>query len=167
MAKGLIHIYTGEGKGKTTCSTGQAVRATGQDFNVCIVQFIKGISKEAGEYKLISESLPEMELIRSKLYHPMFLKKKPTQTELEDEAERTFELAKEKANSGKFDLLVMDGINNVVSSNRPSWKRVANLLVAKPDKLEIVLTGRDAHPKSQSIADYVTEMLIIKHPYDN
>jgi len=167
MTKGLIHIYTGEGKGKTTCSIGLAVRAAGQGLKVCIVQFLKGGSRKTGEFKLISERLPEIELISSELSHPMFLKKKPVLAELEEEAARVFELCEQKAASGDYDLLIMDEINNVVANNWLSWERVSGLLTAKPDTLEVVLTGRDAHPKLQSIAAYVTEMLKIKHPYDS
>lgn len=166
MKEGLIHIYTGEGKGKTTSSIGLAIRAAGQGLKVCIIQFLKGGRGGSGESKLIAERIPEIEFISSGMSHPMFLKKKPTQAQLEEEAARTFEICKEKASSGKYDLLVLDEINNVVANSWLMWSDVAEFLENKPEKLEIVLTGRDAHPQLQRMSDYVTEMLKIKHPYD-
>lgn len=166
MIKGLVHVYTGEGKGKTTTSIGLAVRAAGQGFKVCIIQFLKGSSRGSGEFRLISERVPEIDFIQSELSHPMFLKKKPTTAQLEEEASKIFEICREKASSGKYDLLILDEINNVVAENWLAWEEVADFLEKKPEALEVVLTGRDAHPKLQGIADYVTEMLKIKHPYD-
>ncbi len=97
----------------------------------------------------------------------MFLKKKPPQARLEEEAEKVFEICKDKALSGNYDLIIMEEINNVVSQGWLWWEKVADFLDARPEGLEVVMTGRDAHPKLQAMADYVTEMLKIKHPYDN
>lgn len=166
MNEGLIHIYTGEGKGKTTASMGLAIRAAGQGLKVCIVQFLKGGNRGAGEHKIIEDKLPEIEFVRSDMIHPMFLKKKPLFTKMVEGAEQMFELCKEKAMSGEYDLLVLEEINNVVANEWLDWVAVAEFLEAKPKELEVVLTGRDAHPQLQAMADYVTEMLKIKHPYD-
>lgn len=167
MAKGLIHIYTGEGKGKTTSSIGLAIRAAGQGLKVCIVQFLKGGGRGSGELKLILDRVPEIEVISSDMSHPMFLKKKPTVAELEDACSKTFEICKERASSGEIDLLIMDEINNVVAQDWLPWEEVDSFLKDKPENLEVVLTGRDAPQQLQSVADYVTEMLKIKHPYDD
>ena len=167
MQEGLVHIYTGEGKGKTTCAMGLAVRAAGQGMKVCIVQFLKGGGRGSGELKLISDRIPEIEFIQSDLSHPMFSKKKMTAGQLEEEALKTFDLCREKGMSGECDLLIMDEINNVVAQNWLDWQVVADFLDDRPKGLEVVMTGRDAHPMLQSIADYVTEMLKIKHPYDD
>jgi len=166
VTEGLIHIYTGEGKGKTTASIGLAIRAAGQGLKVCIIQFLKGGNRGSGEHKLIEDRLPEIEFICSDMIHPMFFKKKPLFTKMVEDAEKIFELSKEKVMSGEYDLLVLEEINNVVANEWLDWVEVAKLLEEKPKELEVVLTGRDAHPQLQAMADYVTEFLKIKHPYD-
>ena len=166
MKEGLIHIYTGEGKGKTTAAMGLAFRFAGQGLRVCIVQFLKGGGSGSGELRLIEEKVPEIEYIPSGITHPMFLKKRPPQAQLEDGAEKAFALAREKGMSGNYDLLVLDEINNVIHEGWLHWQAVADFLDDRPTGLEVALTGRDAHPMLQRMADYVTEMLKIKHPYD-
>lgn len=166
MKKGLIHVYTGEGKGKTTSSIGLAVRAAGQGFKVCIVQFLKGGSRGSGEFKLITRRIPEIEFISSGMSHPMFLKKKPARSELEAAAAEIFELCKEKVQREEIDLLILEEINNVVAQNWLPLDELIGFLQTKPAGMEVVLTGRDAPARLQSVADYVTEMLKIKHPYD-
>ncbi len=167
MTKGLIHIYTGEGKGKTTSSIGLAIRAAGQGFKVCIVQFLKGGGRGSGEFKLISKRIPEIEFISSDMSHPMFLKKKPTTAELEGAAAEIFELCKQKVENEEIDLLILDEINNVVAQNWLPLDDLIDFLLNKREGMEVVLTGRRAPAQLQSVADYVTEMLKIKHPYDD
>ena len=166
MPEGLIHVYTGEGKGKTTAAIGLAVRAAGQGLKVCIVQFLKGGGRGLGELSLITEKIPEIDFICSDVNHPMFQKKKLPQATMEKSSEDFFELFRERAMSGSYDLIVLDEINSVIDSGYLRWDDVATFLQEKPNALELVLTGRDAHPQLQAIADYVTEMLKIKHPYD-
>lgn len=166
MPEGLIHVYTGEGKGKTTAAIGLAVRAAGQGLRVCIIQFLKGGGRGQGELTLISEKIPEIDFICSHLNHPMFQKKKLPQASMEKGTEELFEDFRERAMSGNYDLIVLDEINNVIDSGYLRWDDVATFLQEKPVELELVLTGRDAHPQLQAMADYVTEMLKIKHPYD-
>jgi len=166
VAEGLIHVYTGEGKGKTTAAIGLAVRAAGQGLKVCIVQFFKGGGRGLGELTLISEKIPEIDFICSDVNHPMFQKKKLPQAVMEKSSEELFEVIRERAMSGTYDLIVLDEINKVIDSGYLRWDDVATFLQEKPSGLELVLTGRDAHPQLQAMADYVTEMLKIKHPYD-
>lgn len=166
MKEGLIHVYTGEGKGKTTAAIGLAVRAAGQGLKVCIVEFLKGGGRGSGEQNQISENIPNIEFLSSDVNHPMFQKKKLPQATMENSAENLFELFREKAMSGNYDLIVLDEINNVIDSGYLRWDDVATFLQEKPAGLELVLTGREAHPQLQAMADYVTEMLKIKHPYD-
>ena len=166
MKDGLIHVYTGEGKGKTTAALGLAVRAAGQGLKVCFIQFLKGRNRGAGEFRLIAEKLPEIEFIASRQSHPMFLRKKPSPAELEEEASKMLDLCREKAASGEYDLIILDEINNVIAQGWLSWEEVVGFLEKRPAGLEVVLTGRDAHPQIQRSADYVTEMIKIKHPYD-
>jgi len=166
MKEGLIHIYTGEGKGKTTAAMGLVMRAVGQGLKVCIVRFLKEGSKGSGELKLIEDKLPYVDVFNSKLGHPMFYKKKPVPSEYEEECEGLFAICRGKASSGDYDLLVMEEVNNVIAEGWLRWDDVATFLQEKPEGLEVVLTGRDAHPQLQAMADYVTEMLKIKHPYD-
>lgn len=166
MSEGLIHVYTGEGKGKTTAAIGLAVRAAGQGLKVCIIQFLKGGGRGLGELSLITEKIHEIDFICSDVNHPMFQKKKLPQATMEKSSEELFELFRERAMSGNYDLIVLDEINNVIDSGYLRWDDVATFLQEKPAALELVLTGRNAHPQLQAMADYVTEMLKIKHPYD-
>ena len=167
MTKGKIHIYSGEGKGKTTAGIGLAVRAAGQGLNVCIVQFLKGGERGSGEFKLISKRIPEIDFIPAEMSHPIHLKKKPIPSKLEEAAVKAFELAKEKSLGEELDLLILEEINTVIDSNWLSQIDVIDFLENKPPTLEVVLTGKDASPQLQSMAHYVTEMLKIKHPYDD
>jgi cob(I)alamin adenosyltransferase len=167
MSKGLIHVYTGEGQGKSSAATGLAIRAAGQGMKVCFVQFLKGGNRGAGEQNIIEERIPEIELIVSKISHPIFLKKKPLDSQYEAECKRMMEVCREKAAEGDIDLLVLDEINNVLSSGWLDIFEVIDLLENRPENMEVVMTGRDAPPQLQSMAHYVTEMLKIKHPYDD
>lgn len=166
MPEGLIHVYTGEGKGKTTAAIGLAIRAAGQGLKVCIFQFLKGGGRGLGELGLITEKIPEIDFICSNANHPMFQKKKLPQATMEKSSEELFELFRERAMSGSYDLIILDEINTVIDSGYLRWDDMATFLQEKPASLELVLTGRDAHPQLQAMADYVTEMLKIKHPYD-
>jgi cob(I)alamin adenosyltransferase len=164
MKKGLIHIYTGEGKGKTTASIGLAVRAAGQGLKVLFVQFFKEDKSSSGE-KEVLRSLG-IELIRSNCRHPVFTKDKTDLSKVKESISTAYVEAKKKASSGGIDLLVLDEVMSAVNGGWVDQNDLIDFLDKKPAQLEVVLTGRDAAPELVRIADYVTEMLKIKHPFD-
>lgn len=165
MKKGLIHIYTGEGKGKTTASIGLAIRAAGQGLNVLLVQFFKSDKDSSGELNIIRERIPEIEMIRMNERHPLF-KKEESPGKIKDSVEETFREAVDKALHGDYDLLIMDEIHSAVAGNWLSVDEVIGFLKHKPEKLEVVMTGRKAHERLIEMADYVTEMNMQRHPYE-
>ena len=166
MSKGLIHIYTGEGKGKTTASVGLVVRAAGQGLKVLFVQFFKLDDASSGE-KEILKKLPGIELLRSNVRHPIFTKEKTDKELLKQSISEIFETVKKKIASDGINLLVLDEINSVLTGGWLDIDDMIDFLENRPEGLEVVLTGRDAPVELVKMADYVTEMLKIKHPFDN
>jgi len=161
----MVHVYTGEGKGKTTAALGLAVRAAGQGLRVLFVQFFKEDEASSGEKNLL-RSLKgfHIELLRSNCRHPIFTKGRTDEEKVRSAVVGTFEDA--RARAGSVDLLVLD---EVISAVRGGWIELEDLLgflAGRPAGLEVVLTGRDAPPELVQAADYVTEMLKIKHPFD-
>jgi cob(I)alamin adenosyltransferase len=162
--KGLLIVYTGPGKGKTTCALGTAFRAVGQGLRVLMVQFIKG-SWHYGELdsaQMLGED--KFEIL------PMgrgFVKVGGTETDPEDVrlCEQAWEFARERIFSGKYDLVVLDEINYVISYKMLGVERVVQALVSRPEPVHVICTGRNAHPKLIEAADLVTEMRELKHPY--
>ena len=160
MKKGYIHVYTGPGKGKTTAALGLGLRAAGAGFNVHMLQFMKG--RRYSELDSI-ENLPNFTF--SQHGRDEFVNKDtPEQIDI-DMAQEGFSHAKELIKNGKYDMIILDEINVAVDYNLINIEDVIKLIEERPENLELVLTGRDAHPEIVKIADYVTEMLEIKHPY--
>ncbi len=160
MEKGYIHVYTGPGKGKTTAALGLGLRASGAGLKVHMVQFMKG--RRYSEIDTI-ENIANF-TISQHGRDEYVLKENPDQIDI-DLAQKGFKYTKEIINNGKYDMIILDEINVAVDYNLIALKEVIKLLEGKPEKLELILTGRDAHPDIIKIADLVTEMLEIKHPY--
>jgi len=162
--KGLLIVYTGPGKGKTTCALGTAFRAVGQGLRVLMVQFIKG-SWHYGELdaaKMLGDGKFEI--------RPMgrgFVKVGGAGTHPEDVrlTEEAWEFGKAQIYSEKYDLVVLDEINYVISYKMLDAEKVAAALAARPERVHVICTGRNAHPKLVELADLVTEMREVKHPY--
>ena len=160
MEKGYIHVYTGPGKGKTTAALGLGLRAAGAGFRVHMIQFMKG--RRYSELDSI-ENLANFTF--SQHGRDEFVSKEnPEQIDI-DLAQEGFTYAKDITKSSKYDLVILDELNVAVDYNLIALDEVIELIEQKPEKLELVLTGRDAHPEIIKIADLVTEMLEIKHPY--
>jgi cob(I)alamin adenosyltransferase len=156
--QGLIQIYTGEGKGKTTAALGLALRAAGRGFKVCFIQFCKG--QTSGEHLFIKK-YPAFEIIvhgRSNTFTS------PDDV-LKAEAQETYSVALDKMTAGDYDLIVLDEINIAIYRGFISLAEALVLLDKKPARTELVLTGRYAHAELIKRADLVTEMKPIKHPY--
>lgn len=162
--RGLIVVITGNGKGKTTSALGMALRACGHGLKVCIIQFMKG-DLYAGEWdgvKLLSEAV-EMHTT-GKGFCGIQGNPYPW-SEHRDNAHDALELARDKMESGRFDLLILDEINNAVQLKLVDLEPVLDLVRAKPPLMHLVLTGRDAHPELIELADTVSEVNEIKHAY--
>ena len=162
--KGLIQVYTGDGKGKSTAAIGQAVRAAGHGFKVGFVSFFKDPEVFGyGEF----ESLQKLG-IRTFLFarrHPHFYKK-ISLDEVREECLKGIEFIKELFHDQSWDMLVLDEINIAVRDGFLKEEEILSLLEAKPERLELVLTGRGVTEKIIEKADLVSEIKEIKHPYE-
>ena len=162
--KGLILLYTGNGKGKTTAALGQVLRAAGHGFKVAIIQFIKNL-ENTGEIKAAKKIFADhLEIF------PMgsgFTWDAKDQDELRQAAEKGWALAKEKINSGKYCMVILDELTYTINYGLLDQEEVVSFLRQKPEPLHIIITGRDANDKLIDLADLVTEMKEIKHPYQN
>jgi cob(I)alamin adenosyltransferase len=162
--KGLVIIYTGNGKGKTTASLGLCVRAVGYDKKVCIIQFIKG-SWKYGELDGIKRLAPNVELYQKGLGFVGIIDDKLDKSEHINAAGGALKFAAEKMHSGLYDIVILDEINVAVSLDLIKIEDVLELIDKKPESLDLVLTGRGAKEEAIEKADLVTEMREIKHPF--
>lgn len=161
LEKGLIQVYTGNGKGKTSAAFGLALRAIGNGFKVFVIQFIKG-GFDYGELHAI-KSLPNLEL--RAFGRGKFISQTPPDKEDVKLAREGFELAKKVIEDGDFDIVILDEINVAMHLKLIKVSEVLDLIRNKPKHVELVLTGRNAPSEIVEIADLVTEMKEIKHPY--
>ena len=155
--RGLVQVYTGDGKGKTTAALGLAMRASGQGKKVAFIQFLK--NEPCGEHFFTSQ------------YHPFEIVQLGTEDcftapreKLKEEAQKVLDLAEQRMLSGEYDLLILDEISVAIYRGLITTEQVISLLEKKPDNLELVLTGRYAPAEIIKRADLVTEMRAIKHP---
>ncbi|MFH0947522.1 MAG: cob(I)yrinic acid a,c-diamide adenosyltransferase [Elusimicrobiota bacterium] len=160
----LIQIYTGNGKGKTTAAMGLALRVLGHKMNVCIVQFFKN-KNYYGEQKIFKK-LENLKFYSFAQKHPHFypdcgIKTNDIIKEVEKAVVLTEKILKEK----KYDLLILDELNIVIRDRFVDIDKIVKLLKEAPKEMEIVITGRDAHKKILELADLITEMRLVKHPY--
>jgi cob(I)alamin adenosyltransferase len=163
--KGLVVVFTGEGKGKTSAALGIAMRACGHKMYVSMVQFIKGPSN-TGEAAVAERLAPDFEFIPMGRGFVINSKTGVPLSEHKRAAEAALLLACQKTQSGSWDVLILDEINNAIKLGLLEIKDVVDLIRNKPEKLHLILTGRDAHPDILALADMVTEMRCVKHPYD-
>jgi len=162
--RGLVVVITGNGKGKTTSAMGMVLRACGHGLRSCIIQFMKG-DLYSGEWDGVTLLGGLVELhatgkgfcgIRGNPY---------PREEHRANAQAAIALAREKMLSGVFDLLILDEINNAVKLRLVDLEQLLQLLEARPEKLHLVLTGRNAAPEVVARADTVSEVTEIKHAY--
>ena len=162
LKEGIVQLYTGNGKGKTTAAFGIATRALGRGLKVCFIQFLKG-NKLGDGCAITLSNIRDFEL--ASYGTGKFILGKPTKEDHE-EAMKAFMHAKKSILSKNYDLIILDELTHAVNLNLVELKEIVSLLENKPENLEIVLTGREADPKIVEMADLVTEMRKIKHPYD-
>lgn len=158
--KGLLIVFTGDGKGKTTAAIGMAVRAAGHEMKILILQFIKG----AWTYGEL-ESLGRLKEIEIRPLGSGFTWNKENLDEDRALAQAGWSLAAEEIRKGEYDMIVLDELNYVLSYGLLPSEPVLEALKACPQTLHVVVTGRNAPDELISISDLVTEMRQIKHPY--
>ena len=158
---GLVQIYTGNGKGKTTAAFGLAMRAAGRGLGVLIVQFLKP-SDGYGE-QVACNRMGNITLVSMGLDH--FVSKKPSDADIEA-AHKALRRSEELICSGRYDVAVLDESINAVRLGLITSQELIESLERRPDHVEIVLTGRGMTPDLEEYADLVTEMRLVKHPFD-
>ncbi len=159
--RGYVHVYTGDGKGKTTAAIGLAVRAAGAGLRVYIAQFIK-----MGDYSEIKALKRFSDLITIEQYGlGRFLEGKPSQRDIAV-ARKGMEMVKNVMVSAKVDLVILEEANVAVNFGLFPARALVELIVEKPENIELVITGRGASPQVIKAADLVTEMKLVKHYYD-
>ncbi len=159
---GLVQVYTGNGKGKTTAALGLSMRAVGNGLSVAIVQFMKSSSVN-GEYK-VAKSLKGLVILpmgRSSFVGPGGPKKEDIEA-----ADNAFRKATELIGSKTYDIVILDEINVAMFMHLVKIQDVIKMVKGRPEHVEMILTGRYAPQEMIDMADLVTEMRCIKHPYD-
>jgi len=160
--KGLVQIFTGDGKGKTSAALGTVIRALGQGLKVCIVVFMKG-HYPYSEWAFLSR-VPDVRIER--FGFETFTDPTNVKLEEKEEAAKALASAREAVLGGEYDLVVLDELNIAVAWKLVELDEVVKLIQDKPQNVELILTGRNADAKLVQMADLVTECLKIKHPFD-
>ena len=159
--KGLIIVNTGNSKGKTTAAFGQALRSAGQGMRVCIIQFIKA-GQQTGEAKAVKEKLADC--IELHITGSGFTWQQDQQ-QVQEAADKGWQLAKEKISSNNYDLIILDEFTYLLNYKLVDSTETLDFIKNRPQQLHIVITGRGASPELIETADLVTEMQEIKHHY--
>lgn len=159
--RGIIQVYTGDGKGKTTAAFGLALRAVGHGRRVMIIQFMKG-DASYGEVKAVRQYLP---IRLEQTGTPNFVDKYNPGEEDLAEAKRGIDMAKQAMTSGEVDLVILDELNVAMDFNLVSVETVLDLLKQRPIGVDLVLTGRYAPQSIREAADLVSEVQEVKHHY--
>jgi cob(I)alamin adenosyltransferase len=162
LEKGLVQVYTGNGKGKSSAAFGLALRAIGRGLKVYIIQFIKG-GFDYGELYVV-DKLPNLTL--KAFGRGRFVTEKPPGKVDVQLAEEALALAEKVVKSGEYDIVILDEINVALNLNVIEIEKVVELIKNKPKHVELVLTGRYAPDEIVEAADLVTEMREVKHPYN-
>ncbi len=160
---GLIQVFTGSGKGKTTAALGTVLRAAGHGLKISVIFFIKGRSAQGENKTLVT--LPGVKVTSFGL-RKFIHKSEGVNPEEKAQAEAALAAARADISGGMFDLVVLDEINCACFFNLITADSVIQVLKDKPPHVEIILTGRNAPPAIIDMADLVTEMAKIKHPFD-
>ncbi len=160
--KGIVQIFTGDGKGKTSAALGIVLRALGQGLRAYIIYFMKG-DYPYGERQILSQ-LPNVKF--ASFGSLGFIGPAKVKPEAIEQAKQALAVAREAMLSGNYELVVLDEVNVAVSWKLVELDEVVRLIKDKPPNVELILTGRQADTRLVELADLVTECLKIKHPYD-
>ena len=164
--KGLIHIYTGEGKGKTTAGLGLCLRAAGSGLKVLIARFLK--NNNSAELQAF-EKFSNVDIVPNEKtfgFSKIWMKDPETKAQATEYYSKMLETAIHDAVNGYYDVLLLDEIIASVRLEVVDKDVLIGFLKDKPDKLEVIMTGRDPLPELIELADYVSEIRKIKHPFD-
>lgn len=165
--QGLVHLYTGNGKGKTTAALGLALRALGRDRKVVVIQFLKRTSVMTGEMVFAEKMDGPLDIMQFGASRFASREEKQAVEDSGQTVERGWEVAREVVADAVNDLVVLDEITHVVKNGQVPLKDLILLVQNKASSVELVLTGRYAPTELIEVCDYVTEMREIKHPYQN
>ncbi|MFA5515737.1 MAG: cob(I)yrinic acid a,c-diamide adenosyltransferase [Desulfuromonadales bacterium] len=160
MEQGLIQVYTGDGKGKTTAAVGQAVRALGQGMRVLLVRFLKPAEPASGEVAFLAPT-PGVEILTSGIG---IIAGVPDPAAVAASVRETFHRARRSVATGGFDLAIFDEINNALHRGYLPLGEFLAFLDQRPPGTELLLTGRHAPPEVLARADLVTRMDNVRHP---
>ena len=160
--KGLVHIYCGDGKGKTSAAIGLAVRAAGRGKKVLISRFLK--TDDSGEVMILKE-IPGITVLPCEksfgfLFRMSEEQKKEAASYYQEQFEKTVKMAE------RYDLLILDEMMASISGKMVPEERVLQFLQENPENLEVVLTGRNPSDRLKEEADYISEILAVRHPYE-
>lgn len=162
--QGKIHLYAGDGKGKTTASVGLTVRAAGRDFRVRFVQFLK--SGNSAELKIL-RSLPTVTVVSGQKVNKFTFQMTDEEKQITKDVNHGYWTdAVEAVNNGEVDFLVLDEALGSIHTGLLNEDEVIEFLKNKPADVEVVLTGRDPSDKMIEVADYYSEICARKHPYE-
>jgi cob(I)alamin adenosyltransferase len=159
--RGLVFVYTGNGKGKTTAAMGQALRAAGHGLKVLVIQFMKG--KKYGEVIAAEKHLPAITICQCGL-DSFVMRKNPAPVDIEL-AQQGLNMAGKALLSGEYHLVILDEINVAMDFGLISIDDVVNMIKNKAPSVDLILTGRYAPPEIIELADTVSEINEIKHHY--
>lgn len=165
MSKGQIVVFTGDGKGKTSAALGVVLRASGHGMYVSVVQFVKG-AQDTGEARAAERLTPQVEFVTAGSGFVNCCGDDKPREAHQKAAAGALALARQRIQSGSWDIVVLDEIITAVKLGLIHEREVLDLIALRPSKVNIILTGRDASPGIVGAADLVTEMRCIKHPYD-
>lgn len=164
MQQGLIELYCGDGKGKTTAALGLILRASGRGLKVLLCQFLKG--RVTGELNSLA-LLPQVKILRGKaLTKFTFQMNEAEKLQVLKDHQNLLQQARELCQNGQVDLLVLDEAVGACALALLDEESLLDFLAKKPAGMEIVLTGRNPSPKLLASADYVSEIKKRKHPFD-
>ena len=158
---GLVQIYTGDGKGKSTAATGLALRALGQGLRVLLVRFLKSAASVSGEIVML-ESLPGIEIITAGVG---IIGQRPPPALVAESLRQAFARGRERILSGEIDLAIFDEGNNALHRGDLALEAVLQLIAERPTHVELLFTGRHAPDELVARADLVTRMEAVRHPY--
>jgi len=160
MQQGLVQVYTGDGKGKTTAAVGLAVRALGQGLRVVLVRFLKPSQPQSGEV-LFLEGIAGIEIITAGVG---VIHGQPEPQRVQESVQNAFERARELVLGGKVDLVIFDEAHGALQREALQMTQVLELIQQRPEHVELVFTGRRAPQKLLEVADLVTVLQAEKHP---
>lgn len=165
LKAGLVHVYTGEGKGKTTAALGQALRMIGRGYSVDMIQFLKG--KKSGELYSSSKLEPCFKIYRLENIKKFFWTlEQEEKYALKKNIEEMYHWTQEIIKKEECDLLILDEIMGVITNQLIPVEKVCDLIQNKPKHMEMILTGRNAPQSIIDLADYVSDIKAVKHPFE-